>query len=128
MLLVLAAGGGAKTRIVAPGLIRPVISHVDQHWGGRNAPREIVSVTDDGLRVIVHRADRSRNEFYDWSTDPEEQNNRSDEDSPRLRSMVERADQYLRDSSPPWGVESPTIELDEMRLNQLRALGYRVDR
>jgi len=40
--------------------------------------------------------------------------------------MLERIDRYRRESGPPWGVESPTIELDELRLNQLRALGYRV--
>jgi len=40
--------------------------------------------------------------------------------------MLERIERYRRDSEPPWGVESPKIEIDELRLNQLRALGYRV--
>jgi hypothetical protein len=40
--------------------------------------------------------------------------------------MIERIDRYLNDSEPPWEAESPTIEVDELRLNQLRALGYRV--
>jgi hypothetical protein len=35
-------------------------------------------------------------------------------------------DRYLEESSAPWGVGPDTIELDEMRLNQLKALGYRV--
>ena len=38
----------------------------------------------------------------------------------RLREEAER---YLQ-STPPWNQDIPTVELDEMELNQLRALGY----
>ena len=31
----------------------------------------------------------------------------------------------MNDTPPaPWGVETPTLEMDEIQLNQLRALGY----
>jgi hypothetical protein len=102
-----------------------VISHIDQHWGGRAAPQELVSLIDDGLRVIVHLEDHTRDEFYDWNIDPNEQSDRFARNPPKLEFMVDHIERYLRDSEPPWGVESPTIELDAMRLNQLRALGYR---
>ena len=123
--LVLAAGGASSAR--APrDLVRPVVSHLDQHWGGRAEAREWVSLTGADWRVIV-RADRPDSaEFYDWSRDPREATNRAAEDPPQLQPMLERIERYRRDSRPPWGVESPTIELDELRLNQLRALGYRV--
>jgi len=122
--LVLAAGGSASRGSV-DALKRPVISHMDQHWGGRAAPQELVSLIDDGSRVIVHLEDHTQDEFYDWNIDPTEQSNRFARNPPKLKVMVDRIERYLRDSEPPWGVESPTIELDAMRLNQLRALGYR---
>jgi arylsulfatase A-like enzyme len=123
--LVLAAGGSSAEP--APGyLTRPVVSHLDQNWGGRAEAREWVSLTDGDSRLIV-QADRPDSaEFYDWNTDPREVTNRSAEHPPQLQPMLERIDRYRRDSEPPWGVESPTIEVDELRLNQLRALGYRV--
>ncbi len=123
--LVLAAGETPATPAPAD-LARPVVSHLDQHWGGRGEAREWVSLTDGDSRLIVRAGRPDSAEFYDWSRDPREATNRSAENPPQLQPMLERIDRYRRDSEPPWGVESPTIEIDELRLNQLRALGYRV--
>jgi len=123
--LVLASAESAPDR-VSSDLTRPVISHLDRNWGGRAEPREWVSLTDGDVRLILQRDQLNSVEFYDSSSDPWEATNRSAENPPALQPMVERIDRYLKDSKPPWGVESPTIEIDELRLNQLRALGYRV--
>jgi len=43
-------------------------------------------------------------------------------DASAHRALV---DGYVAEGkSSPWGVEPKTVELDEMRLNHLRALGY----
>jgi hypothetical protein len=76
--------------------------------------------------VIVPLNNRAQTKFYDWETDPTEQQDRFSENRPRALSMLELVDQYLNESEPPWGVPSPTIELDELQLNQLRALGYKL--
>ena len=123
--LILATAEPSPDRVPS-GLTRPVFSHLDQNWGGRAEPREWVSLTDGDARLILQRDDPNSVEFYDWSTDPWEETNRAAESPPALQPMVERIDRYLKDSKAPWGVESPTIEVDELRLNQLRALGYRV--
>ncbi len=123
--LILAAGGASPERAPA-GLTRPVVSHLDQHWGGRAEPREWVSLTDGNSRLIAPVDRPNSVEFYDSSTDPWEATNRSADSPPELQPLLERMDRYLYDSEPPWGVESPTVEVDELRLNQLRALGYRV--
>ncbi len=123
--LILASAESAPDR-VSSDLTRPVISHLDRNWGGRAEPREWVSLTDGDVRLILQRDQLNSVEFYDLSSDPWEATNRSAESPPALQPMVERIDRYLKDSKPPWGVESPTIEVDELRLNQLRALGYRV--
>jgi len=123
--LVLEAGGASPGRALED-LTRPVVSHLDQHWGGRAEPREWVSLTRGDSRVILQIDHPNSVEFYDSSTDPGEATNRSEEGLPALQPMLERIERYLNDSEPPWGVESPTVEIDELRLNQLRALGYRV--
>ena len=86
----------------------------------------MVSLTDGDSRLILQGDQPISVEFYDSSTDPWEVTNRAAESPAELQPMVEWIDRYLNDSEPPWGVESPTIEVDELRLNQLRALGYRV--
>jgi arylsulfatase A-like enzyme len=123
--LVLAAGGTSPER-TPENWTRPVFSHLDQHWGGRGQPRDVVSLAEGNLRVIVNGEQANSVEYYDWSSDPREAADHSAEDPRDLQSMLERIDRYRKDSEPPWGVESPTIEVDALRLNQLRALGYRV--
>ena len=123
--LILSAGGASPARVPAD-LTRPIVSHLDQHWGGRAEPREWVSLTDGDSRLILQSDNPNSVAFYDWSTDPWEAMNRVADNPPELQPMLEQIDRYLKDSEPPWGVESPTIEVDELRLNQLRALGYRV--
>lgn len=126
MLPLILAAGGASPEHAPADLARPVVSHLDQHWGGRAEAREWVSLTDGDSRLILQPDHPNSVAFYDWSSDPGEAMNRAAENPPQLQPMLERIDRYLKDSEPPWGVESPTIEIDELRLNQLRALGYRV--
>jgi choline-sulfatase len=105
---------------------RPIVSHLDRHWGGRGEAREWVSLTDGDSRVIVRVDQPDSAEFYDWRSDPREAVNRAAEAPPKLQPMLEQIERYRTRSEPPWGVKSPTIEVDALRLNQLRALGYRV--
>jgi hypothetical protein len=45
------------------------------------------------------------------------------EQAERLRAL---ADAYLNEAPAPWAKQTQTLELDELQLNQLRALGYAV--
>ena len=126
MLPLILAAGGASPEHAPEDLARPVVSHLDQHWGGRAEAREWVSLTDGDSRLILQSDHPNSVAFYDRSSDPGEAMNRAAENPPELKPMLEWVDRYLKDSEPPWGVESPTIEIDELRLHQLRALGYRV--
>jgi hypothetical protein len=68
-----------------------------------------------------------REELFDSSKDPDELQNvlgKHPEVAEQMRSVV-RA--YLEDSpDPPWGDAAPPLEIDEIQLNQLRALGYKI--
>jgi len=123
--LVLAAGD-ESTEPASEGKTRPVFSEIDRHWGGGGPPRQVVALTSGEARVIVNGARANSVEFYDTRRDPLELIDRAAEHPPELAPMVEQIGRYRQDSKPPWGVESPTIEVDALRLNQLRALGYRL--
>jgi len=67
-----------------------------------------------------------REQLFDRSGDPGELHDLMEErpqDAERMRGLVQ---QYLASPPAPWGSAPPTVELDEMQLNQLRALGYAV--
>lgn len=124
--LILEAGGAAADGS-ASEVVRPVYSQLQRGWG-RPTPRatQLVSVLHDGKRLITEVKDGApKSEFYDYATDPREQVDllaNGSADASAHRALV---DGYVAEGkSSPWGVEPKTVELDEMRLNHLRALGY----
>jgi arylsulfatase A-like enzyme len=112
----------------APHDAAPAYAHLDQTWGRRTPkPAPTVAVAEHGFRYVMTRnpQGRVREELFDASRDALERSDmlaEQPEVGARLRGLAER---YLA-STPPWGTEMPTLELDEIQLNQLRALGYAV--
>jgi arylsulfatase A-like enzyme len=104
---------------------RPTFAYLDQTWGRMRAgPRPLLAVGDGSFRLYHHAASPEIDELYDRSRDPEERKNlltqRSSE-AARLRAL---AGAHLA-GEPPWQ-QVPKLELDEMQLDKLRALGYRL--
>jgi hypothetical protein len=66
-------------------------------------------------------------EFYDRAVDPKELSNLlevSEEAPPGMEPLRAAADAYLSNARSPWGKGPKEVELDAMKLEQLRALGY----
>jgi arylsulfatase A-like enzyme len=102
------------------------IAHIDQNWGQRNRnPAPNVAVREGTLRYVrVPDTPAPLEQLFDAARDPVELENRAAErpdDLARLRAI---ADSYLA-APPRWGA-APRRELEELELNQLRALGYAV--
>jgi arylsulfatase A-like enzyme len=105
----------------------PAIAHLDRAWGQpRLAPSPMIAVNQDGLRYIALEQGGARHEeLFDSKQDPLERRNvlaERPEDATRLRAL---ADEYLQ-NEPVWSTPPPTLELDTLQLNQLRALGYAI--
>ncbi len=97
------------------------IGYLDRTWGNREEPpKPTVSITEGGKRFVYRGPDDL--ELFEHETDPWEQRNLASprgEEVERLRSEAEE----LLAEKPAWGTP-PKVELDEMYLDQLRALGY----
>ncbi len=82
------------------------------------------------MKTFLKRQDRvtlrELTELYDKSADPREQRNIVEEQPEVTERLKERAVAYLNSPPPPWGEDTPSVEIDEMQMNQLRALGYGV--
>jgi arylsulfatase A-like enzyme len=101
-------------------------AQIDQAWGRtQESPRPMVAVNQGQWRLMFRAGNPERTELYDKSADPREQHNIAGEQPEVTERLTERAVGYLKSPLPPWG-ETPSVEVDEMQMNQLRALGYGV--
>jgi N-acetylglucosamine-6-sulfatase len=112
----------------APADGAPQFAHLDQTWGRRAAkPDPTVAVSQDGFRFVLFSGGLGgphREELFDIDRDDAEQQDVIEERVEVAERMRQAAKSYL-ESTPPWET-APTLELDEIQLNQLRALGYQV--
>ncbi len=114
-----------------PASQEPVLgfAQIDGAWGQpRHKPAPLVAVVDGNERFVsvTEPTGQVREQLFDRSGDPGELHDLMEErpqDAERMRGLVQ---QYLASPPAPWGSAPPTVELDEMQLNQLRALGYAV--
>jgi len=120
--IVAAASGGSGDDV--EGI---AIAHLDQSWGReQQKPRPMVAFNEGRWRLIYRAHAPNTSELYDKSQDPREQENLADDWPEVFEDLKAKAEAYLASRPPPWGDDAPTVEIDEMQLNQLRALGYGV--
>jgi arylsulfatase A-like enzyme len=102
------------------------IAHLDATWGRPELePRPMVAVALDERRYVrVEQPDGAVEQLFDRRDDPGELRDRAADDPETLERLRQLADRYLA-ARPSWG-DPPTRELDELELNQLRALGYAI--
>jgi arylsulfatase A-like enzyme len=127
--LILEAGGAeAAAQDTDPLRERLIFSQLDRFWGNpKMESNPLVSVRDGDLQLFMWVKAPDQMEFYDRAVDPNEFSNLlkdSDEVPPALDPLRAAADEYLANARSPWGKDPQEIELDAMKLEQLRALGY----
>jgi arylsulfatase A-like enzyme len=108
---------------------RTTFAHLDQRWGQRDAkPAPTVAVLDGSWRFVLTEGPRGdvRQELFDDSVDHAERRNLLEEQPEIARRLGEAARAHLASEPAPWAQQNSTLELDELELNQLRALGYAV--
>ena len=86
----------------------------------------MVSVTDKNMRLLWRVETPKLSELYDLDADPGEQQNLYGTDAASAERLQTLAQDYYENGASPWGVDAVEVELDELRLNQLRALGYMI--
>jgi arylsulfatase A-like enzyme len=105
-------------------LERPAFAEIDQTWGRRKRePRPLVAVQEGRFRLIHQVKMPAADQLFDRESDPAEQTNlasarRDVVDALRTRVAAYRDEAILG----PDGAEE--VEIDELQLEQLRALGY----
>lgn len=106
--------------------LEPSYAELDQHWGratGDYSPT--VSANLGPFRYVHWEKDGGAEVLFDARSDPRELADVLADNPDVADQLREAARSYLEtEVPPPWGDDAPTVELDAMQLNQLRALGY----
>jgi arylsulfatase A-like enzyme len=86
----------------------------------------MVAFTEGRWRLIYRAQTPNRSELYDKWEDPQELSDMAKDHPEILEDLRAKIDAYLESRPPPWGEDAPSVEIDEMEMNQLRAIGYGV--
>jgi len=104
----------------------PHFAYLDQSWGSASPSRPAIAVTEGSLRyVLSHVKGRWINSLFDSDGDPLERVNLAEERVETVERLRTLALNH-RDQTAVWDEDVPELEIDEMELNQLRALGYAI--
>jgi arylsulfatase A-like enzyme len=102
-------------------------AQIDMRWAKTQVkPRPMVAVNQGHWRLVFRAGLPAQSELYDKLQDPREQLDIAADRPEVTEELNEMAVGYLGSPPPPWGSDTQTIEMDEMQMNQLRALGYGV--
>ena len=102
-------------------------ARLDRNWGRlEDEESPLIAVRDGSLRLIHSVEAPEKDLLYDIELDPREQRNLADSRADaRERLLVKAREQMER--KPVWEGGSGNVEIDEMQMRQLRALGYSIE-
>ncbi|UCE87222.1 MAG: sulfatase [Deltaproteobacteria bacterium] len=104
---------------------RAMFSQLDGTWGQEDTePAPFVAVTTEDWKMIRHLT-TDRRELFDRIADPRERTNVAQREPEVVRVLDAQIDEHLA-AVEEKGLQPVEFEMDELRLNQLRALGYNV--
>jgi arylsulfatase A-like enzyme len=102
-------------------------AQLDRNWGQlEKEAAPILAFREDSLRLIHDTSHPDQDQLFDVAADPREKVNLSTTlpgDAARLLAEA----QAIMDSGNVFEGGAPQVELDEMHLRQLRALGYSIE-
>ena len=102
-------------------------AHLDRTWGKTSAESDtVVAIREGNYRLIHNVNEPDRDLLYDVKSDEAEFVNIAADAPGVLKTLRSTAEQYLELESP-WEGGAPEVDLDEMSLRQLRALGYSIE-
>jgi arylsulfatase A-like enzyme len=100
-------------------------SLLDQTWGTNGAASlTSIAITEGPLRYVIgHERGRWIDYLFDSEADPKELKNLAKQ-SPEIVEKFRALAKEFANQNVKWADGAPELEIDEMQLNQLRALGY----
>lgn len=125
----IAAAGGRPLADDVSRTGQTSVAHLDRTWGQpnrRSAPA--ISIVDGRFRFVYSRDEDGGEtvQLYDRDKDPLELLDVAGANSKVSQEMMSKVKVYLEGEPAPWVEGARSVDLDEMQLHHLRALGYSI--
>jgi len=102
-------------------------AYIDRTWGKVKMEPDPVVAIRNGSKRLIHRVnDPEKDQLYAWTTDRAERSDLVREDVETAKALRSSLDSHL-ESEVVFGGGAPRVEIGDMELRQLRALGYAVE-
>ena len=106
---------------------QPDFAQLDRTWGKvRKKPAPIVAVRRGSHRLIHDVVGAQRDTLYDLASDPLGLLDIAEANPEITQQLTLEIERYL-ERGVVWNEGAPRVELEDMQLNQLRALGYAIE-
>ncbi len=106
---------------------RSLFSQLDLSWGRVEADSDpLIAMIKDGQRAIARPSRPDHRYLFDHTVDPLERQNLATTEEERYEALRSEMEAFL-EAGKETQIETEDIELDQMRLHQLRALGYVIE-
>lgn len=103
------------------------VAHLDRGWGKKGVEAvPVVAIRDGNFRLVHDSESPESDRLFNVATDPGEFRDVAQSFDGIVKILRARVDRYLEQTAP-WEGGAPEVELDDMHLRQLRALGYSVE-
>ena len=103
---------------------RSVYSQLNLFWGqGDRDPSNILALVKAPYRMVNYEQ-KGTWQLFDHTNDPQEQIDIAQDNAEIVEEFRASIERYMSTPNDQW--ETSSIEIDDMRLNQLRALGYAI--
>ncbi|MAI80360.1 MAG: hypothetical protein CL917_15535 [Deltaproteobacteria bacterium] len=126
-----AVDGTSQVPLLTVGQVAPMqdtgFAQLDRNWGRiEEESRMVIAVRDGPLRLVHDPTAPESDLLYNVELDPLEQTNIAEIDPENLEKLKHIAEEHLA-RKPVWEGGAPQVEIDEMHLKQLRAIGYSIE-
>jgi arylsulfatase A-like enzyme len=102
-------------------------ARLDRNWGRLETEESpVIAVREGNLRLIHAVESPEKDLLYDIEFDPRESRNLAESRVEDKEKLLARALEQMA-QPPRWEGGSGSVEIDEMQLRQLRALGYSIE-
>jgi arylsulfatase A-like enzyme len=106
---------------------RPVFSQLDRSWGKMGEdPAPMIAMVKGPYRYIETRYGAHETELFDHESDPLEAANLAEERPDLVAELSADIERFMSGENSTWGGPKE-VEIDAMRMHQLRALGYVIE-
>ena len=106
----------------------PAFAHLERNWANARSLNPVIAVRDETTKLVWWKNWQPQTiELYDLADDPNEAIDLHVEEQEATQRLLAEARAYYELPPASWGASPEAVEIDELKLGILKALGYVIE-